>query len=81
MVECYIHIKVKTGEGRIQRVLDILSSESAVVKRADVVEGPYDIIALVESKTRDEVSRHLVVDKLRGSPDVEDTLTMCVVPS
>jgi DNA-binding Lrp family transcriptional regulator len=48
------------------------------VKAIDIITGPYDIVAVVEAKTSDEVL-DFVMDQIRYTDGIADTLTCFAV--
>jgi DNA-binding Lrp family transcriptional regulator len=75
MVEAYVLIQAQVGAAT-----DVCLALSAIdgVRGADVVTGPYDVIARAEAADVDELGR-LVVSKIQGIAGVARTLTCPVV--
>jgi DNA-binding Lrp family transcriptional regulator len=75
MVQAYILIHTEVGKAR--DVAAAMKDISGMV-RVDAVTGPYDVVALAEAHTVDELGR-LIVSKLQAIPGVERTVTCSVV--
>lgn len=75
MVQAYILIHTEVGKAR--DVAAAMQDISGMV-RVDAVTGPYDVVALAEAHTVDELGR-LIVSKLQAIPGVERTVTCSVV--
>jgi DNA-binding Lrp family transcriptional regulator len=75
VVQAYILIQTEVGNARdaADAIVDL-----AGVVRVDAVIGPYDVIALTEAQTVDELGK-LVVSKVQAVPGVTRTLTCSVV--
>ena len=52
--------------------------EMPEVKRLDIIMGPYDIIAEVETESHDSLS-HIVMNKLQDIDAIKHTMTCTVV--
>lgn len=75
MTRAYVLIKTEVGKTEaVQREL----RRHAGVQAADVIIGPYDIIAVVEASDLNEVGR-LVLREVHSVAGVENTLTCPVV--
>jgi len=72
------YVLIKTQIGDIYPALDILRRIDKVTS-AKSTFGPYDIIALVEAASIDELS-HLVTRRIQGISEILETTT-CVVLS
>jgi DNA-binding Lrp family transcriptional regulator len=70
-VEAYVLIQTEIG--RVASVLAELR-KLPLVSRADDVTGPYDIIALLEGETLEDIGRH-VVEAIQVIEGVTRTLT------
>jgi DNA-binding Lrp family transcriptional regulator len=75
MIRAYILVQAEVGKAA--SVAEQLARIAGVVS-AEVVAGPYDIIARAESTDLDELGR-LVVAKIHGAEGVTRTLTCPVV--
>lgn len=75
MVEAFVLIQAEVGMS--SRVGDAVTAIEGV-RSADVVTGPYDVIARVEAGTIDALGR-LVVSKIQAVEGVTRTLTCPVV--
>jgi DNA-binding Lrp family transcriptional regulator len=75
MVRAYVLIQTEVGQtGRVAReVAEIVGTGSAVP-----VAGPYDIIAIVEAASIDDLGT-MVVSRIQGVKGVTRTLTCTVV--
>ena len=75
MVRAYVLIQTEVGQtGRVAReVAEIVGTGSAVP-----VAGPYDIIAIVEAASIDDLGK-MVVSRIQGVKGVTRTLTCTVV--
>jgi DNA-binding Lrp family transcriptional regulator len=75
MVRAYVLIQTEVGQtGRVGReVAEIVGTGSAVP-----VAGPYDIIAIVEAASIDDLGK-MVVSRIQGVKGVTRTLTCSVV--
>ena len=75
MVRAYVLIQTEVGQtGRVARkVAEIVGTGSAVP-----VAGPYDIIAIVEAASIDNLGT-MVVSRIQGVKGVTRTLTCTVV--
>ncbi|MBI2866744.1 MAG: Lrp/AsnC ligand binding domain-containing protein [Chloroflexi bacterium] len=71
-------ILIETEAGQSRAVANALAKVQGV-KRADVVTGPYDIIAHVEAPTLDAVG-NLVTSKIQEVAGIIRTLTCLTVP-
>ena len=71
------YILVNTQIGKTTDVVKELSHMKEI-KRLDIIMGPYDIIAEVEAKDHDSLSR-MVMDKLQRIDAINHTMTCPVV--
>lgn len=71
------YVLIKTQVGRTESVQRELRSKRGVTA-ADVIIGPYDIIAVVEADDLNAVGK-LVLQEVHGINGVENTLTCPVV--
>lgn len=75
MTQAYVLIKTEVGRtAGVQREL----RGKQGVRAADVIIGPYDIIAVVEADDLNAVGK-LVLEQVHGVSGVENTLTCPVV--
>lgn len=75
MVEAIVLVQAEVGESAaVARAI----AELAGVTAADVVTGPYDVIARVEADDIDELGR-MVVSRIQAVPNVTRTLTCPVI--
>ncbi len=74
-LKAYILINTKIG-----KTTDVAKQlkEMPEVKRLDVIMGPYDIIAEVETESHDSLS-HIVMNKLQDIDAIKHTMTCTVV--
>ena len=75
MISAYVLVQAEVGKGAS------VGKEVAAIKQvrsADVVTGPYDMIAFAEAENIDELSR-LVVAKIQAVDGVTRTLTCPVI--
>lgn len=71
MVEAIVLIQAEAGEA--SAVVDAITKLGGVTS-ADVVSGPYDVIARVEAESLDELGQ-LVVSRIQSLKGVTRTLT------
>ncbi|HSV30885.1 MAG TPA: Lrp/AsnC ligand binding domain-containing protein [Atribacteraceae bacterium] len=75
VVQAYILIQVETGKAvQVKKELSLLEG----VKKVDRVMGPYDLIALVEGKTNQEIGENLL-GRLQESDGIKRTLTCPII--
>jgi DNA-binding Lrp family transcriptional regulator len=75
MVQAYVLIQARVGmASRVGKAVTTIQG----VRYADVVTGPYDVVARVEATTIDRLGR-LVVSKIQAIEGVARTLTCPVV--
>ncbi|MBN1173763.1 MAG: Lrp/AsnC ligand binding domain-containing protein [Micromonosporaceae bacterium] len=75
MVQAYILIQTEVSRAR--EVASNIRPIAGVV-RVDAVTGPYDVIALTEAKTVDELGQ-MIMSKVQLVPGITRTLTCSVV--
>ena len=74
-LKAYILINTKIGKTTdVARQL----KEMSEVKHLDIIMGPYDIIAEVETESHDSLS-HIVMHKLQDIEAIKHTMTCTVV--
>lgn len=75
MVQAYILIQTEVGRAR-----DVASEIRGIpgVVRVDAVTGPYDVVALTEARTVDELGK-MIVSRVQMVPGITRTLTCSVV--
>jgi len=75
MITAYVFIQAQVG-----RSADVGAEVAQIegVRSADVVTGPYDVIALVEAASMDDLGK-LVVAKIQAVEGVTRTLTCPVI--
>ena len=75
MVQAYILIQTEVGKARevAAQIRDIPG-----VVRVDAVTGPYDVVALTEARTVDELGK-MIVSRVQLVPSITRTLTCSVV--
>ncbi|MBI4494841.1 MAG: Lrp/AsnC ligand binding domain-containing protein [Chloroflexi bacterium] len=71
------YVLIKTEVGKTEAAQQELRSRPGV-RAADVIIGPYDIIAVVEAPDLNAVGK-LVLNQVHGVSGVENTLTCPVV--
>ena len=71
----YVLITVAAGQASV--VAEALRALPGVA-RADVVAGPYDVVAVVEGADVADIGR-LVLNQLHGIPALTNTLTLIAV--
>ena len=75
MINAYVLIQVQVGRsaevgGEIARIENVISS--------DVVTGPYDVIALAEAPSMDDLGK-LVVARIQAVDGITRTLTCPII--
>ncbi|GAB3222225.1 Lrp/AsnC ligand binding domain-containing protein [Glycomyces halotolerans] len=75
MVQAYILVQTEVGMAR--QVAASVSRIDGVV-RVDTVTGPYDVVALTEADTVDELGA-FVVSKVQRVPGITRTLTCSIL--
>ncbi|GAA2370031.1 AsnC family transcriptional regulator [Catellatospora methionotrophica] len=75
MVHAYILIQTSVG-----RSVDVSAAIGEIqgVTRVDAVTGPYDVIAMVEAHTVDELGK-LVLSQIQLIPNITRTLTCPII--
>ncbi len=71
------YILINTQIGKTSEVLKKLK-EMSEIKHLDIIMGPYDIIAQVETDSHDSLS-HIVMQKLQNIDAIKHTMTCTVV--
>ncbi|OAG27908.1 Lrp/AsnC family transcriptional regulator [Thermodesulfatator autotrophicus] len=71
------YILINTQIGKTAEVAETLKNMPEV-KRLDIIMGPYDIIAEVETKDHDELS-DMVIKKLQSIDYIQHTMTCPVI--
>ncbi len=71
------YILINTQIGKTTDVVKALK-DMPEVKHIDVIMGPYDIIAQVETDSHDSLS-HMVMKRLQGIVAIKHTMTCTVV--
>jgi DNA-binding Lrp family transcriptional regulator len=75
MVQAIVLVQAEVGESAaVARAVAELEGVTA----ADVVTGPYDVIARVEAENIDELGR-MVVSRIQSVPSVTRTLTCPII--
>lgn len=75
MITAYVLVQAEVGKGAsVSKQVAAISQ----VRSAEVVTGPYDMIALAEAESIDELGR-LVVAKIQAVDGVARTLTCPVI--
>lgn len=75
MITAYVLVQAEVGKGAsVSKEVAAISQ----VRSAEVVTGPYDMIALAEAESIDELGR-LVVAKIQAVDGVARTLTCPVI--
>ncbi|GAA1377631.1 MULTISPECIES: Lrp/AsnC family transcriptional regulator [Catellatospora] len=75
MVHAYILIQTSVGKS-----VDVSAAIGEIqgVTRVDAVTGPYDVIAMVEAHTVDELGK-LVLSQIQLIPNITRTLTCPII--
>lgn len=75
MVHAYILIQTSVG-----RSVDVAGAIAGIVgvTRVDAVTGPYDVIAMVEAHSVDELGK-LVLSQIQLIPNITRTLTCPII--
>jgi DNA-binding Lrp family transcriptional regulator len=73
--KAYVLIQVETGKA--ESVVKALRSKSGVVE-ADMVVGPHDVVAVLQSIDAEAIAR-IVVNEVQGIRGVQRTLTYMVI--
>ncbi len=73
------YVLIETIGGKSKEVVDALRKVSGIVA-ADVVTGPYDVIAVAQGSDANYIGR-LVLNEVRGIPGISKTMTCLAVES
>lgn len=73
------YVLIETVGGRSKEVVDALRKVTGI-SAADVVTGPYDVIAVAEGIDANAVGR-LVLNEVRGLQGISKTMTCLAVES
>ena len=73
------YVLIETEGGQSQGIIDLLSKMKGV-KAVDIVTGPYDIIAVVEEDSLNEVG-DLITGKIHPISGVSRTVTCLAIKS
>lgn len=72
------YVLIETAAGKTREVINELK-QSEKVKSADLVTGPYDLIAIVEGESLDDIG-NLITSKIQPVPSISRTVTcICLV--
>ena len=71
------YVLINLAAGVAEEVYSKLT-KMAFVQRVDAVSGPYDMIALVDGPTFNDIGR-FVIDKVQTIPGVQNTITCNVI--
>jgi DNA-binding Lrp family transcriptional regulator len=71
------YVLIETVGGKSKEVVDALRRVSGIAA-ADVVTGPYDVIAVAQGADANAVGR-LVLNEIRGLPGISKTMTCLAV--
>ena len=72
------YVLIETAVGKTREVINELK-QSEKVKSADLVTGPYDLIAIVEGESLDDIG-NLITSKIQPVPSISRTVTcICLV--
>lgn len=71
------YILIQTEVGMAQAVADAVGSIDGVVS-ADNLTGPYDVVAVLEAATMDDLGR-MVLSQVQATEGITQTTTMPVV--
>lgn len=71
------HVLIECMSSNVTEAAKLISEQSGVLA-ADVVTGPYDIIATIQAKDLDGVAKIVLMD-ISGAPGVTRTTTCNVV--
>ena len=72
------YVLVRTVASTTDTIAEKLESIDGVQSPVELVTGPYDLIAIIETPTVDEVLS-IVLDRIRPIEGVKDTLTCIAV--
>ncbi|MHB0871494.1 MAG: Lrp/AsnC ligand binding domain-containing protein [Chloroflexota bacterium] len=73
------YVLIETVGGKSKEVVDALRRVSGIAV-ADVVTGPYDVIAVAQGDDANSIGR-LVLNEVRGIPGITKTMTCLAVES
>lgn len=73
------YVLIETVGGKSKEVADALRRVSGIAA-ADVVTGPYDVIAVAQGDDANAIGR-LVLNEVRGIPGISKTMTCLAVES
>lgn len=73
------YVLIETVGGKSKEVVDALRGVSGIAV-ADVVTGPYDVIAVAQGNDANSIGR-LVLNEVRGIPGITKTMTCLAVDS
>ncbi len=73
------YVLIETVGGKSKEVADALRKVSGIAA-ADVVTGPYDVIAVAQGNDANTIGR-LVLTDVRGIPGISKTMTCLAVDS
>ncbi len=73
------YVLIETVGGKSKEVVDTLRQVSGIAV-ADVVTGPYDVIAVAQGNDANSIGR-LVLNEVRGIPGIIKTMTCLAVDS
>ncbi len=73
------YVLIETVGGKSKEVADALRLVSGIAA-ADVVTGPYDVIAVAQGNDANTIGR-LVLNDVRGIPGITKTMTCLAVES
>lgn len=73
------YVLIETVGGKSKEVVDALRRVSGIAV-ADVVTGPYDVIAVAQGNDANSIGR-LVLNEVRGIPGITKTMTCLAVES
>ena len=71
------YVLISLSAGVAQEVYNTLT-KMRLVQKVNAVSGPYDMIAIVDGSTFNEIAR-FVLDEIQKIPGVEDTITCNVI--
>lgn len=71
------YVLITTQVGKAGEAAERLRQLSGV-READVITGPYDIVAVLEGEDTNAIGR-LVMSELPGIPELQSTITLVVV--
>lgn len=80
MLSSKAFVLIRTDPAKMEKAFQQLQAYTNVLKSLDIVSGPYDMVALVETDNPDQTLR-FILEQLRYIEGVVDTLTCFVVRS